>query len=66
MVGASTVPEAIVANHQGMSVIGLSCVSCMASGINPKPLSNEEVQEVGEKISEKLKDLLNLLIKNLA
>lgn len=43
MVGASTVPEAIVANHMGLKVIGLSCVSCMASGINPNPLSNEEV-----------------------
>ncbi|NLW89643.1 MAG: purine-nucleoside phosphorylase [Clostridiaceae bacterium] len=42
-VGMSTVPEAIVASHCGMKVLGLSCISNLASGISDHPLSHEEV-----------------------
>lgn len=44
-VGMSTVPEAIVASHCGMSVLGLSCVSNMASGLGNGSLSHEEVMK---------------------
>jgi purine-nucleoside phosphorylase len=42
-VGMSTVPEAIVARHMGIEVLGLSCISNMAAGMLPTTLSAEEV-----------------------
>ena len=44
-VGMSTVPEAIVARHMGIEVLGISCISNMAAGILPQPLTEEEVIE---------------------
>ncbi len=48
-VGMSTVPEVIVANHAGMRVLGISCISNAAAGILDQPLSHEEVMEMTEK-----------------
>ena len=45
-VGMSTVPEAIVARHMGMEVLGISCISNMAAGMLPQPLTEDEVIEV--------------------
>ena len=39
----STVPEAIVARHMGLEVLGLSCISNMAAGVLPQPLDHAEV-----------------------
>ncbi len=44
-VGMSTVPEAIVARHMGIEVLGISCISNMAAGILPQPITAEEVIE---------------------
>jgi purine-nucleoside phosphorylase len=44
-VGMSTVPEAIVARHMGIEVLGISCISNMAAGILPQQLTEEEVIE---------------------
>jgi purine-nucleoside phosphorylase len=44
LVGMSTVPEAIVARHMGARVLGISCVTNLAAGISPVPLSHEEVE----------------------
>jgi len=52
-VGMSTVPEAIVAKQCEMEVIGLSCITNMAAGLNKKPLSHAEVLEIAEKVGEK-------------
>ena len=46
-VGMSTVVEAIAANHMGMKICGVSCVSNLAAGMNSAPLTHEEVQEIG-------------------
>ncbi len=48
-VGMSTVVEAIAANHAGMRVCGISCISNLAAGISGEPLSHEEVQEAADK-----------------
>ena len=42
-VGMSTIPEAMMANAFGMKIIAISCISNMAAGISPNPLSHEEV-----------------------
>ncbi len=52
MVGMSTVPEVIVANHCGMKVLGISLISNLAAGISKTPLSHEEVMEEGRRATE--------------
>lgn len=49
-VGMSTVPEVIAARHAGIEVLGISCISNLASGILDQPLSHEEVIEVTTKV----------------
>ncbi len=57
-VGMSTVPEVIAANHMGIRVLGISCITNMAAGTLPEPLSHEEVMEVGEKVKPEFKKLI--------
>ena len=64
-VGMSTVTEAITAAHCGMKVLGLSLISNMAAGVLDKPVTGEEVDEVGEKTSEKFKGLLRAIVERL-
>ena len=47
-VGMSTVPEAIVAAHCGMRVLGFTLCTNMAAGVLDQPLSGEEVLEAAE------------------
>ena len=61
-VGMSTVPEAIVARHMGMKVLGISCITNMAAGISETPINHEEVMETGQKVSEKFTQLLRRVI----
>lgn len=58
LVGMSTVQEAIAANHAGMRVLGISCVTNMAAGILPQKLSHQEVLETGEQVKSTLIALL--------
>ncbi|EUJ32909.1 purine nucleoside phosphorylase [Listeria floridensis FSL S10-1187] len=51
-VGMSTVPEVIVANHAGMRVLGISCITNMAAGILDQPLSHDEVIETTDRVQQ--------------
>ena len=57
-VGMSTVVEAIAANHMGMKICGVSCVSTLAAGMNSAPLTHEEVQEAANAVAPKFEKLL--------
>ncbi len=50
-VGMSTACEAIAANHMGMKVCGISCISNLAAGISKKPLTHAEVQESADRVA---------------
>ena len=58
LVGMSTVQETIVARHMGMEVLGVSCVTNMAAGIQKEPLSHEEVMATGRAVEAQLAGLL--------
>lgn len=62
-VGMSTVNEAIAANHAGMRVCGVSCISNLAAGITEQPLSHEEVQEAADKAAPLFTKLVTESIK---
>ncbi len=64
-VGMSTVPEAIVARHMGMSVIGISCITNMAAGISEQAINHEEVMETGQKVKATFTQLLRQIITSL-
>ncbi len=49
LVGMSTVPEVIVANHMGLKVVGVACVTNYAAGIKEEKLSHADVKKVAEK-----------------
>jgi len=51
-VGMSTVPETTVANYLGIDVIGISCITNMATGIAKKAHSHEDVVDVAKKAGE--------------
>jgi len=61
-VGMSTVPEAVAARHQGMKVLGISCLTNMAAGLSSGLIKHEEVMETGARVAEIFKELLRRII----
>ncbi len=57
-VGMSTACEAIAAVHAGMKVCGISCITNLAAGISPKPLTHEEVKETADRVAPLFKSLI--------
>jgi purine-nucleoside phosphorylase len=64
-VGMSTVPEAIVARHMGMEVLGISCITNAAAGVLPQPLVHDEVMEVARRVRGEFSVLLEAIIERI-
>ncbi|RUS55733.1 purine nucleoside phosphorylase [Kurthia sp. 3B1D] len=57
-VGMSTVPEAIIARHGQMRVLGISCLTNMAAGVLDQPLNHQEVIDVAAQVNKKFTGLI--------
>lgn len=64
-VGMSTVPEVIVANHSGMNVMGISCITNMAAGVLDQKLTEEEVLETGARVGAEFQALMTRIVEKL-
>lgn len=64
-VGMSTACEAIAANHMGMKILGISCISNLASGISPVPLTHEEVKQTADETAPKFEALVTAIIETI-
>ena len=64
-VGMSTVPEVIVANHEGIKVLGISCITNMAAGILDQPLNHQEVVETSLRVKDNFETLVLEILKNM-
>ncbi len=56
--GMSTAAEAVAANHMGMKVCGISCITNLGCGMSSEPLSHEEVQETADRVAVHFKQLI--------
>jgi purine-nucleoside phosphorylase len=66
LVGMSTVSEVIIANHAGLKVAGISCITNMGAGMTREKLTHEEVKKEADKINEKLGNLINKTIEKIS
>lgn len=57
-VGMSTACEAVAANHMGMKICGISCITNLACGMLNQPLSHEEVQVTADRVAGDFKKLI--------
>jgi len=64
-VGMSTVPEVVVARAMGMRVAGVSCITNLASGVSPTPLSHAEVIETTARIATQFEALIERFVGSL-
>lgn len=64
-VGMSTVLEVLAARQMGLRVLGLSCISNMAAGLSPSPLSHDEVKETAARVESRFVALLSRIVEAL-
>ena len=60
--GMSTACEAVAANHMGMKICGISCISNLACGMTDQPLSHKEVQETADRVAPRFRELVTRAI----
>ena len=63
--GMSTAAEAVAANHMGMKVCGISCITNLGCGMLDQPLSHAEVQETADRVAVGFKKLITQSILNI-
>ena len=63
--GMSTACEAMAANHMGMDVCGISCITNMAAGMSAQPLDHKEVQETADRVAKSFKELVTKVVVNM-
>ena len=63
--GMSTAAEAVAANHVGMKVCGISCITNLGCGMLDQPLSHAEVQETADRVAVDFKRLITQAIVNI-
>lgn len=61
--GMSTACEAMTANHMGMKVCGISCITNLAAGMSTQPLNHKEVQETADRVAAEFKKLVTETIR---
>jgi len=62
VVGMSTVPEAIVARHMDMQVVGISCITNLAAGVSDKPIDHSQVMAIGQRVRGDFTTLLSRVV----
>ena len=63
--GMSTACEAVAANHMGMKVCGISCITNLAAGMSKQKLDHKEVQETADRVSRQFKQLVTEVIRTI-
>jgi len=63
--GMSSACEAIAAQHMGMHICGISCITNMATGVLDRKLSGEEVIEIANQVSTKFETLIKELVEEI-
>jgi purine-nucleoside phosphorylase len=64
-VGMSTVPEAIIARHMEIRLIGISCITNLAAGVSNRPIDHSQVMEIGKSVRAQFTELLRRVIAKL-
>lgn len=64
-VGMSTACEAMAANHMGLKVCAISCITNLAAGISKSPLTHAEVKETADRVSAQFKALVRGSVRNI-
>ncbi len=57
-VSMSTIPEVLAARANGIKVVGISCITNLATGLSTSQLSHQEVTDIAQAVQSKFQRLL--------
>ncbi len=63
-VGMSTVPECIAANHLGLRVVAVSCISNLAAGVAKHKLTHDEVTQTGRRVEKQFSSVIKEFVSS--